>query len=485
MPPAFTIFILSFSLLFGANYCQIERPHVIFILADDLGWNDVSFHGSPQIPTTNIDKLASEGIILNNYYVSPLCTPSRSSLMTGKYPIHTGMQHDVIYGPQPYGLPLQLKLLPEYFKDLGYVNRIVGKWHLGFFHTNYTPTARGFDSHFGYFCGHQDYFDHTAQETNYDWGLDMRNGSKLMKSLFGQYSTTLFTHEAVRLIDSHNSSESLFLYLAHLAVHAGNSYAPLQAPKKYVSRFPHIKNHNRRIFAGMTAALDDSIGDTKNTLWEGGVRASGFVWSLKLEERKRVSSQLMHISDWLPTLYHAVGGDTSELPSDLDGFNMWPSLNNNSPSPRKAVLHNIDDLLNIAALRYEDFKVVIGRTFDGKYDNWFPLPEEIEYDSNEVNFFRSHSFINLKNATVFCGPVPQNASENCQPQLKPCLFNIKEDPCEFHNLALDKPDVLQMLLDKLNDYNSTAVPPVNKPDDPRANPRLHGYAWVPWINTEM
>lgn len=213
------------------------------------GWNDVSFHGSAQIPTPNIDALAYAGLILNRYYVTPICTPSRSALMTGKYPIHTGMQHRVLYAAEPRGLPLTEKILPQYLKDLGYTNHCVGKWHLGHYKREYTPLYRGFDTHIGYWTGHHDYFDHTAYE-NPSWGFDIRRDMDLAFDLHGQYTTDLIARESVRIIGTHNSSNPLFLYIAHAAVHSGNPYNPLPAPDSTTAKFTYINDFPRRKYAG-------------------------------------------------------------------------------------------------------------------------------------------------------------------------------------------------------------------------------------------
>nr|XP_054923215.1 arylsulfatase B-like [Dermacentor andersoni] len=316
-------------------------PHVVFILADDLGWGDVSFHGSPQIPTPNIDALASTGVVLNNYYVQPTCSPSRGALLSGRYCIHiaqvpttggvpgpeptpefaggarssfrvSGFQDSPLLPRQLGGLPLDIKIMPEYFKELGYEPHIVGKWHLGYYSFNYTPTYRGFDSFLGMHVGPTDYYTHVLK-----WPL--------------------------------------FLYLAHQATHGGVGPEPIEAPRENVAKFPYIDEDDRKVYAGMTDALDQSVGiilealeeasmlrDTiivfssdnggaptgpisnrgmnwplrgaKGTLWEGGIRAAAFLWTAELLQRRRVSHQLMHVTDWLPTLYSAAGSSSSIFP---------------------------------------------------------------------------------------------------------------------------------------------------------------------------
>ncbi|KAK7495658.1 hypothetical protein BaRGS_00013105 [Batillaria attramentaria] len=566
------LFLLMSLVQMGYAAASPPRPHIILIVADDLGYNDVSFHGSTQIPTPNIDKLAYSGVLLNNYYVSPICTPTRSALMTGRHPIHTGMQHSVIFGDEPYGLPLAETIMPQHFAPLGYRSHIVGKWHLGMFANQYTPLYRGFESHFGYYQGCEDYYDHTYEAIPDQWGLDFRRDMQVLYNYTGYYSTQLFTDEAVRIINTHNKSEPLFLYLPYQAVHSGNADAPnpLQAPQSYIDRFPNIQNMKRRVYAAMVSALDDGVGAVfsalqnnkmadnaiivfttdnggpangfdynaannyplrglKATLWEGGVRGVGFIHSPLLSKSGYVSQKMLHVCDWLPTLYEAAGGNQTKL-KNLDGVSAWKMLSTDGPPVRSEMLHNIDPIGKFAGIRVGDYKLVTGNIGNG-YNDWYP-PWQLADDDKRlhVDVFKSDTQVkdksqggvkhlsthNLRGAygavrlggrlgdgvfrmsvdtgdeqamtqytsgpvTIDCGPRPANASTNCNPIKSPCLFHIPSDPCEYNNLAASEPAIVSQLFLRITEYMYTMVPPGNQPTDPRGNPRLHNGTWVPWV----
>ncbi|KAH9370083.1 hypothetical protein HPB48_001960 [Haemaphysalis longicornis] len=436
-----------------------------------------------------MDALASDGIILNNYYVQPLCTPSRAALMSGLYPIHTGMQSLVIQTAEAWGFPLDVKLMPQYFKDLGYATHMVGKWHLGYMDDEYTPTYRGFDSFYGYYNGEEDYYNHTLKEGDHS-GLDLWQGVDNVANETGHYSTTLFTEKAVSLIKTHNSSKPFFLYLSHQAPHGGVE-VPLAAPQKNIEKFPYIQEENRTIYAAMVDSLDESVGavvealhqarmldnailvfssdnggvpwgehasrgcnwplrGSKGSLWEGAARAAAFLWSPLAARGRRVSQQLMHVSDWLPTLYSAAGGDAAGL-EHLDGFDMWRHLSQDLPSPRTDILYNIDPVANIAALRNLDYKLVLGNAFGGRYDQRLPVPggprpcadlDELASSSKAgevLRRFYNVSRIDLPSqwrvrATLQCGQ-GDGEDTNFVSGKPPYLFNLANDPCELHNLA--------------------------------------------------
>lgn len=516
------------------------HPHIVVIVADDLGWNDVSFHGSEQISTPNLDDLAYKGVLLKNYYVSPICTPTRGALMSGRHPIHTGLQHSVILGSEPYGLPLNMTIMPQWLQKQGYRTHMVGKWHLGFFKKEYTPLYRGFESHYGYYLGCGDYFDHSSEAIPDYFGYDFMRNMTIDYTAIGQYSTDIFTQEAVKIINYHDSAQPLFLYLPYQAVHSGNlpDGNPLQAPRKYINRFPHIQNQQRKTYAGMVSALDDAVGtvvDTlkqkglydnsiilfttdnggpsngfdgnaannfplrgvKATLWEGGVRGTGFIHSPLLKKQGYVAEQMIHVTDWMPTLYRAAGGDPKEM-GDIYGLDLWDMISNNEKSIRTGMLHNIDPKGPKGALRQGDYKILNG-TISKAWGGWYP-PWQVNKDSDTYHYenTNSHNADNVqkylsmasKNTQEFsmfsplkieCGPIPANASMNCDPKKKPCLYHIPSDPCEFHNIADENPDIVQELMALMSKYYASMVPPLNSPQDPAGNPRNNGGAWQPWI----
>ncbi|XP_055938568.1 arylsulfatase B-like isoform X1 [Argiope bruennichi] len=526
-----------------------SKPHVIFVFADDLGWNDVSFHGSPQIPTPNLDALAASGILLNNYYVERLCSPSRAALLTGKYPMRLGLQHHVIRACERTALPVEEKIMPQYFKELGYATHLVGKWHLGYRKKEYTPAYRGFDSFFGYYNGYIDHYDYThfthSRTTfpKFFYGVDLHNATGEVKDVRGQYAADLFTEKAKNIIQNHDVSKPLFLYLAHLAVHTGNDQMPLQAPHDLVNQFGHIKNDSRRTFAGMVSGLDRSVGDVfqalhdkdmlsnsififssdnggetnetiggfssnyplrgkKYHVWEGGVRVPGFIWSPLFElQEPRVSMQLMHITDWLPTLYSAAGGDVERL-GNIDGQSLWNTLLNNTQSPRQEILHNIDPIDNVSALRRGDFKLIFGKLPAG-VETWTGrrvLEDMKQPESMDEWVFKNGSKTRdillqigsylpkvpdkwRHGSEVRCKGGPETSNE-CKPAETPCLFNIAEDPCETTNVADLHPDVVQSMLDALIDYEKLVVKPQFQDPDPYGDPMCHGFTYVPWMDPE-
>ena len=215
-----------------------DRPNILFILADDLGWNDVGYHNR-NIKTPNIDELGESGAILNQFYVMPACTPTRASLMTGRYTIRYGLQISVIKPQHRHGLPVDERILPQALKEVGYETGIVGKWHLGFSSPENLPTSRGFDHQYGCYTGMIDYVTHTRnQDLNWRAQLvEMDDIETPTEDLLGNdwnrndravyekgYATDLIRDEAIRIIKERDKSKPLFLYAAFTAPHT-----PLQA----------------------------------------------------------------------------------------------------------------------------------------------------------------------------------------------------------------------------------------------------------------
>ena len=241
-----------------------EQPNVVIILADDMGWRDVSYHGS-EIMTPRLDALAAGGLELDRFYAQPSCSPTRAALMTGRSAIRLGMLSP-LSKLNPGGLPLGERLLPEYFKDAGYQTLMAGKWHLGFRQPGYLPTNRGFDHFYGHVTGGIGYWNH-VQGGGLDW---QRNGTTLREK---GYSTHLLAEEAVKLIRNREVDRPMLLYASFNAPHLPN-----EAPPAAIAKYKHIADPYRRIHAAMVSELDTAIGRLIDTLEEEGILDNTLVW---------------------------------------------------------------------------------------------------------------------------------------------------------------------------------------------------------------
>jgi arylsulfatase A-like enzyme len=392
-------------------YAAAPKPNIVFIMADDLGYADLGYHGS-DIKTPNLDRLANEGVQLNSFYGEPVCTPSRAALMTGRYPMRYGLQTLVIFPSHTYGLATDELTLPQALKNVGYSTLMTGKWHLGHADKKYWPQNRGFDYFYGNVVGEIDYFTHERGGVT-DW---QRNGKFLKET---GYFMNLIGDDAVRLIDQQDAKKPFFLYFASLAPHA-----PYQSPQNYKDLYPGIKDKNRQAYAGMISSLDHEVGRIvaelekkhlrestiimfasdnggatsglfaqgaksdaerdaevggveqgaktpasntpfrggKGSLYEGGVHVPAFVnWPGHLQPQ--TVTEPLHMVDVMPTML-ALAGGTASPTHPMDGRDMWPTIAEGKPSPNEDILINVEAFRG--AVRKGQWKLIKVALLPGK-----------------------------------------------------------------------------------------------------------------------
>ena len=203
-----TLLCLLVAVANSVSAAETPQPNIVYLLVDDLGWSDCGFMGCEDIRTPPIDALAGQGAILKSFYVQPVCSPTRASLMTGRYATHTGV-YTIVRPNAAWGLPLNERTPPQALQDTGYATAICGKWHLGEFQPDYTPTRRGFDQQYGHMFGAIDYFTHQRDGKN-DW---YRNDEPAPED---GYSKHLIAKEACRVIRDKPNDKPLFLYVPFL-----------------------------------------------------------------------------------------------------------------------------------------------------------------------------------------------------------------------------------------------------------------------------
>lgn len=449
-------FLAAPSLAADANSAA-PRPNIVYLLADDLGWSDIGYHGS-EIQTPHLDALAAGGVKLESYYVQPVCTPTRAAFMTGRYPMRLGLQVGVVRPWADYGLSLEERTLANLLADAGYTTAIAGKWHLGHFDRKYLPTQRGFHHQYGHYNGALDYFTHER-----DGGFDWHRNDAVSRD--EGYTTELIGRKAERLIAEHDTKTPLFLYVPFNAPHS-----PLQALERHLALYPNIEDQRRRTYAAMVAALDEQVGKIvaaikkrgwtentlflfssdnggptnlgatngklragKATLYEGGVRVPAFAtWKGNL--KPGVVNEPLHIIDWYPTLARLAGG-TLEGSQPLDGKDIWPTIAEGKPSPHEEILHNVSP--TGGAIRVGNWKLIEGGVLSAV---------------NETLLGTGRASAGKAKA----------GKDNGEAELVE-LFDLSKDPYEKENLAEQEPEKLAELRKRLKAYADAAVPPLSKP----------------------
>jgi arylsulfatase A-like enzyme len=443
LPAALTLALLMIA---GAvrGVEQARKPNIVYIVADDLGWKDVGFNGCTDIKTPNLDKLAENGVRLQQFYAQPMCTPTRAALLTGRYPNRYGLQTIVIPSVSTYGLATDEWLLPQALKEAGYQTAIIGKWHLGHGDRKYWPKQRGFDYQYGPLIGELDYFTHEEHGV-LDW---YRNNKPLKEE---GYTTTLLGNDAAKYINERDGVTPFYLYLTFNAPHT-----PYQAPPEYIDRYKSIEDPTRRTYAGMVTCLDDEIGrvvaaldkrkmrdntlivfqsdnggthnamfsgvmadmskvkipcdngpyrEGKGMLYEGGTRICALVnWPGHIPAGVTVN-EMIHVVDMYPTLARLAGASTAKC-KPLDGLDVWGTISEGKPSPRTEIVYNVEPYR--AAIRQGDWKL-IWRTL---------LPSSVE------------------------------------------LYNIAQDPSEKNNVAAEHPDKVAELQKRIEELAKESAKPL-------------------------
>ncbi len=429
-----------------------EQPNFVIVFCDDLGYGDLGIFGHPTIHTPNLDRMAAEGQKWTSFYVAAsVCTPSRAALMTGRYPIRSGMCSDerrVLFPDSAGGLPDTEVTLAEVLQDAGYATGCLGKWHLGHL-PQYLPTEHGFDYYYGIpysndmdYVGGENSFEKLRYEPEVEyWNVPLIRNKEIIERPADQNTITRrYTEEAVNFIRQHKD-QPFFVYVPHSMVHT-----PLFASEKFDD------TSRRGLFGDVMAEVDWSVGEIlrtlkeegldhntlvvftsdngpwlsmleaggsagllrmgKGTTWEGGMREPTiFYWPGRIEPG--VVMDMGSTLDLFPTLCALAG---AEVPDDrvMDGYDLSPVLFEGRPSPRESLIY------------YRGAQVFAARK--GPY---------------KAHFITQGAYGMGGDRTEHDPPL---------------LFHLEHDPSEKYNIAQDRPDVIAEIREMVEEHKQSVKP---------------------------
>ena len=433
-------------LLFAAP--AFAKPNVVIFVADDLGWSDVGYHDEETIETPSLDRLAREGVQLDRFYTTPICSPTRAALMTGRDPMRLGVAYGVIMAWHTLGVHPAEHFMPQSFQAAGYQTAMVGKWHLGHAQMTYHPNQRGFEHFYGHLHTEVGYFPPFANQGGRDFQV---NGKSIEKD---GYETFLLAEEASRVIRERDESKPFFLYVPFIAPHT-----PLDAPEDLVEKYEDmgddrkparsrhtdqtrtirkamLRDSARPMYAAVVDAMDQAVGRVLDTLdaegiaedtlvlffsdnggaayasggadnvplrggkgetFEGGIRVVSLLrWPAQLEAGTKFES-IMSVMDVFPTLAAAAGIEPGNENFELDGRNLWEAIRTGERVPRGDYLY------------FASETPIRGQFHLTAFDDEWKLVQDLRQGllSAEVTNY---------------------------------LFKVSEDPYEYNNLAAAHPD---------------------------------------------
>jgi len=415
--------LLVFLVVAGAQAQAVRRPNFVIVIADDLGYGDIGVYGNPAIQTPNLDKMSAEGVRLTSFYSTPTCTPSRAALLTGRYPVRSGLIR-VLHPGERFGIPESEVTLAEGLKELGYATACIGKWHLGGL-PRYRPTRHGFDEFYGLLWSN----DMTLKPPDLHRLRLWRDDKAIEWPVVQSTLTRRYTEQAIDFI-RRNREKPFFLYLPHTMPHV-----PLAVSEEFRG------TSKRGIYGDVVRELDWSVGELlrtirelgidretvvvftsdngpavsrgerggsagpfrggKQTTWEGGVRVPLIArWPGQIPggvTRDGIAS----LMDLLPTVIAAAGG-TPPDDRPIDGKNILPMLAGETGSPHSGYLHYSGK--TICAARSGDWKLHV--------------------------FRRERNFAGLGKVVKVSPPE---------------LYDLAADPSERHNVAESHPEEVERL----------------------------------------
>ena len=446
--------------LFSFNsFADVKKPNVIIILVDDLGWADISLRGAP-FKTPNIDSLFKEGVSLNRFYTTPICSPTRAALMTGRDPLKLGVAYSVIMPWMNNGIHPDEHFMPESFQMNGYQTAMFGKWHLGHSQEIFHPNQRGFDDFYGHLHTEVGYFPPFSNQGGIDF---QKNGVTINDQ---GYSTFLLAREASNWINSRDKEKPFFMYVPFLAPHT-----PLEAPDNLIEKYKTLEDTRkptrniaadrtreasktrapsaRPLYAAVVDALDQAIGEILLTIEEAGIEEETIIlfssdnggatyggggadnfplrggkgdtfegsirvvaalkWKGKIQAGSSLD-QIMTVMDVFPTLSSASGINMKNTKM-IDGRNMWPAI-----------------------IEQKDI----------------PLKEDIYFVSEIPNYGHFHTTVFNKKWKL----VQSISSSLLEIKVENKLFDIANDPYEYQDLASQEPNLVQEMAEKIRNWRA-------------------------------